>query len=246
MHVGDDEHRQPGARAGADQRADVGVALGDDAVERRGDRLVAGQRLQPLDVGLAGMDGGLLVGEVGGALVDVLLRDDGRTQQGAAARQRDLRQFGAGLGAGQIGARLQQLLVEVGRVDVGQRLPGLDLVADVDLPVFHVAADPRIDRRAQIGLQPAGQIQARHAGGGVERDDRHRRNRLGLGPVLQFRAAPVALDDAGDDEDDGPRAGDEAGEGEPAFEALAGGQIRHGRGAPTAPNASLGPACAPD
>jgi hypothetical protein len=40
------------AAAGIDQRADVGVARGDHAVERHGDLLVAGQRFQPLDIGL--------------------------------------------------------------------------------------------------------------------------------------------------------------------------------------------------
>ena len=50
--VGHHEHRGPRAAAGIDQRADVGVARGDHAVERHGDLLVARQRLQPLDIGL--------------------------------------------------------------------------------------------------------------------------------------------------------------------------------------------------
>ena len=51
--VGYHEHRRAGAAAGIDQRADVGVAGRDHAVERHGDLLVARQRLQPFDIGLA-------------------------------------------------------------------------------------------------------------------------------------------------------------------------------------------------
>ena len=121
--VGDHEHRRARAAAGIDQRADVGVARGDDAVERHGDLLVAGQRLEPLDIGLAGIDRGLLVGEVGGALVDFLRRDEVGRDQRLAPRQRRFRQSGAGLLAGEIGAGLQQLLVEV-RAPRSRRSPG--------------------------------------------------------------------------------------------------------------------------
>ena len=89
--VGHHEHRRARAAAGIDQRADVGVARGDHAVERHGDLLVAGERFEPLDIGLAGIDGGLLVGEVGGALVDFLRRNEVRSDQGLAPVQRRFR-----------------------------------------------------------------------------------------------------------------------------------------------------------
>ena len=109
--VGYYEHRRPGATARIDQRADVGVARGDHAVERHGDLLEAGQRLQPLDIGLAGIHRSLLVGEIGGALVDFLHRHEIRSEQRFPPRQRRFRQFRAGLLACEVGSRLQQLLI---------------------------------------------------------------------------------------------------------------------------------------
>ena len=78
--------------------------------------------------------------------------------------QRRLRQSRAGLRAGEIGAGLQQLLVEVGRLDLGEQLPRLHRGADVDVPALQVAADAGKDRRAGIGLEPARQVD-----GGTER-----------------------------------------------------------------------------
>ena len=126
----------PDTAAGIDQRADVGVARGDHAVERPGDLLVAGQRFQPFDIGLAGFDGGLLVVEVGGALVDFLHRDEVRGEQRLAPRQRCFRQLRARLLADEIGPCLQQLLVEIRRLDLGDHVAGLDLGADVGVPAL--------------------------------------------------------------------------------------------------------------
>jgi hypothetical protein len=75
------EHRGPGAPSCIDQSANVGIAGGDDAVEWHGDFLVTGQCFQPFDIGLPGVHRGLLVGEVGGALVDFLHRDEIRGDQ---------------------------------------------------------------------------------------------------------------------------------------------------------------------
>ena len=54
--------------------------------------------------------------------------------------------------------RLQQLLVEVRRLDLGDHLARLDPGADIDAPALQVAADAGKDRRARIGFQPARQI----------------------------------------------------------------------------------------
>jgi hypothetical protein len=85
--IGDHEHRWPRTAAGIDQRADVGVARGDHAVEGCCDLLVGRQRLQPLDIGLAGIHRRLLVGEIGGALVDFLHRHEIRGDQRFSAVQ---------------------------------------------------------------------------------------------------------------------------------------------------------------
>ena len=50
--------------------------------------------------------------------------------------------------AGEIGARLQQLLVEVRRLDLGDHLAGLDLGADVGAPALQIALT-----RAKIGAR---------------------------------------------------------------------------------------------
>ena len=180
--VGDHEHRRPGAAAGIDQRADIGFARGDHAIERHRDLLVARQRFQPFDIGLTGIDGGLLVGEVGAALVDLLRRNEIRGDQRLAPRQRRFRQPRARLLAGEIGAGLQQLLIEVGRLDLGDHLARFDLGADIGAPALQVAADARKNWSARIGLQPARQID-----GGIERPaagqrDGNGRNRLVVGP----------------------------------------------------------------
>ena len=221
---------RPALEPAVDQRADVGVALGDDALERRRDVLEAGEHLQPFDIGLAGVDGGLLVFKVGGALVHVLLGDGVGDDQGLPALERHLGQPGARLGAGEIGARLQQLLVEVRRLDLGERLAALHRRADVDLPVLHIAADAGEDRRPQIGLEPPRQIEAGDHRLGVQRRDRHRRDGLGLGPVPQLGAAVVARADAADDEKDDEAAEGDAGEAEPAMETALGRAVRHVEG----------------
>ena len=46
------------------------------------------------------------------------------------------------------GASLQELLIEVRRFDLRQRLPGFDPGADVDVPTLNVAADAGVNRRA--------------------------------------------------------------------------------------------------
>ena len=91
--------------------------------------------------------------------------------------QRHVGERGIGLGAGEIGFRLHDLLVEVGRVDLGEKLARLDRRADVGLPFLQIAADARIDLRLRIGLEPAGKIERRPLAAGIgqrDGDDRHR------------------------------------------------------------------------
>ncbi len=84
--------------------------------------------------------------------VDLLHRHEVRRDQRLAASQRDVGQFRAGLLVGEVGSRLQQLLVEIRRIDFGDHVAGLDPGADVGVPVFQIAADAREDRGAIIGL----------------------------------------------------------------------------------------------
>ena len=127
--VGDDEHRRPAAAAGIDQRADVGGARGDQPVERRDDALVFLKHSQAVEIGLGGLDGRpcLLARsavrwsrscfETAPEVISVLRRAQGlpRTARALACC------------AGEIGAGLHDLLVEIGRVDLGEQLACLHL-----------------------------------------------------------------------------------------------------------------------
>ena len=150
--IGHHEHRRGRAAAGIDKGSQVRFARGDHAVEGRQHILVAGQRLEPVNIGLVRLDGRLFTGEVGNSLVQVLLGNSARVGKALPPFQGRLRQSGVGLGIEKVGARLHELLVEVRCVDLGQELSGLDACPDVDLPVLQVATHARIDGRARVAL----------------------------------------------------------------------------------------------
>ncbi len=89
---------------------------------------------QPVDIGLRRLD----LGDIGipgeSALVDVLLGDGVGACERLPALRGDLRELGIGLGDVQVGPRLHELLVEIGRIDFGEQLAGFHLGADVVLP----------------------------------------------------------------------------------------------------------------
>ncbi len=124
-----------------------------------------------------------------------------------------------GLGGGQVGAGLQHLLVEVGRVDVGQHLAGLHLGADVDVPALQIAADPGVDRGGVVGLR------RRRAGPGrsaaaVDRWADQLDGRDRLLPRSRSSGALVgadAADQAADHDQGGDADGDHAGQLQPAL-----------------------------
>ncbi len=64
-----------GVGAGVDQRADIGVARRDHAIEGRVDLLVGLQIFEALDVGGGGIDDGLLRVHVADDVVGILPRD---------------------------------------------------------------------------------------------------------------------------------------------------------------------------
>jgi hypothetical protein len=124
--------------AHVDERADVGLARSHDAVEWRdqaleallGDELVD-QRLRRLDLGHIGVPGER-------ARVDILLGDGVGVGKGLPALRGDLRELRIGLGDSQTRARLHELLIEVGGVDLGEHIARLHFAADVVLPAFQV------------------------------------------------------------------------------------------------------------
>jgi hypothetical protein len=89
----------------------------------------------------------------------------------------------------EVGARLLQLLIEVGRLDLGEYLAGLHARADVVFPALQVTADARINRCARIGFESPRQLERARIRAGCRRCDGNDRNRLGVGPFAQARVA---------------------------------------------------------
>jgi len=211
--------------------APISVArAGDDAVEGRdqvfetflGDQLFDG-RLRRLDLGQIGVQGK-------SACVDVLLGDGIGAGQRLPALGADLRELGIGLGDAQGGARLHELLIEIGRVDFGEHVAGLHLAADVVLPAFQVARDARVDGRTDIGLQAPGQVQARMILHSARRHDGHGRRGLRLGQIMQARVSRCAGDQAVSDDGDGEEREYAADQAQAARYGAAGNLIRLGHG----------------
>jgi hypothetical protein len=122
---------------------------------------------------------------VAGLFFDFLLRDRVGGKQRLPAPGGGAGQLGIGLGAGQIGTRLQQLLVEIRRFDFRQQRARLDRRADVVFPALQVTADPRVDRRARIRLETPRQVERGRRGGLARRDQRHRGHGLRVGPLAE-------------------------------------------------------------
>jgi hypothetical protein len=175
---------------------DVGGSAGDDAVEGGGDALEGFERLQPLDIGARGCDQGGLGGEVAVLVVGVLARDRVLGQQPGPAPRRDLGEVLVGDGGGKIGLGLEQLLVEIRRVDLGEQLPRPYRRADIRVPALEVAADPGMDRRVVEGADIARQHERARLGFGAQGDQLDGRNRLRVGPGLEILVGVDAADDA--------------------------------------------------
>ena len=150
IHLGQHEQR-PAARI--DQVADVDVAPRDDAGERRRDAREALQLAQPLDVGVGRGEVGRGLARAAAPLVELLLRDDVLLAQRFPALDRALRQRQARRRLLARRLRLRQLLVDLGRLDLGQQLALLDMAADVLGPALDVAGRARRQRRLLDALQ---------------------------------------------------------------------------------------------
>lgn len=144
---------------GLDQLADIGIACGDGAGERRAQGLVVLQCRQPRNVCNGGLDVGLGRCRVGGFLIGFLTRYRMAGQKVLPARRGGRCKVRVRLFLNQSRMGLGQLLIEVGAVDFGQHLPGLYLAADVDLPVLQVTADSCMNRCGAPGFQVRGQAQ---------------------------------------------------------------------------------------
>jgi hypothetical protein len=63
------------------------------------------------------------------------------------------------LGGRKIGPRLMELVVDLGRVDLREELPGLHVSTDVRGPAFEITVGARVDRSVDERLHVAGQNQ---------------------------------------------------------------------------------------
>ncbi len=95
---------RPGA--GVNEVANVGVARGNDAIERSNDALVALELFEAAYVGLAGVHRGLRSDVIGAGLIGLLLRDGVLGEQRLPAVAGDFGEVRVGLHALQFGARL--------------------------------------------------------------------------------------------------------------------------------------------
>ena len=169
-----------------DQRSNIDVARGDDAIERRGDVGEGLERLQPIDVGLGGLDLGGLGVRVAVLFVGGLLRYRRR-------RAERVPPVGRHLGQGQIRLGLREFalcdgdaLVELGRVNDREDVALLDLGADVLAPRADVTAHLAMNGGRLKSFDIAGQHELTRFAAAFHRNHRDWRNGLRLRPLLQL------------------------------------------------------------
>ena len=186
------------AGAGVDERTDVRPAGRHDAAEGRDDRLEGRGRAQARNVGLGRRDDGRPGGVVAELLVGLLLRDRIRLEHPLPARRGRGRQLLVGARGGEVRLDLQQLLIELGRLDLCEQLAGVHGRADVDVPALEIAVDARVDRRVDVRPHRAGQHQLTRRRALAHGHERHGRNRLLARPARYVHSFVDAQPDAGD------------------------------------------------
>ena len=146
------------------------------------------------------------------------LGDERFVALGLRAREGDVGagDLDGGAARAQVGLRLRELLVELGRVQLDEELALLDAIADVDVPLPHVAARAGPDRRLAQRLHAAREGERR--GAGLLAGQGHLGAARALGALLGgghggggARAArePAGHEEAGEQGDPSDRARDE-------------------------------------
>ena len=203
--LGNDEQRRSAA-VGIDQRAEIGVARGDKAVERRGDALVFFQDAKPVEIGLRRSAPVPSLLAASAARWSRSCFDTAPDPMSCCPRCNVASasvELACALASS--ASRLHDLLIEIGRIDFGEEVAGFDRSADVGLPVLDVATDAGVDLRLGIGFEPAGQLEVRSCHG-IRRRDGDDWNRLVLGPFAELGVCHPTRCEAHDDDDAGDGA----------------------------------------
>ena len=167
---------------GVDDVADVELAEADHAVDRRRDGCIIELRLRRLDRRLVGIDAGLGDIDLGLLRVDVLLRFVALDRQGLKARQVFLHVDELRLILALFRYRLIQRRFQRGRIDLGQDIAFMNLLALTEVDRDELAVDLGPDRDGVERLNRAERaVIDRHVAHGCRGDgDGHRRARGGL------------------------------------------------------------------
>ncbi len=169
-----------------DQRSNIDVARGDDAIERRGDVGEGLERLQPIDVGLGGLDLGGLGVRIAVLFVGLLLRYGCSVAQGIPPRRGHFRQRQIRLSLRELALGDGDALVKFGRVNDREDVALLDLGADVLAPRADVTAHLAMNGGRLKSFDIAGQHELTRFAAAFHRNHRDRRNGLRLRPLLQL------------------------------------------------------------
>jgi hypothetical protein len=148
--------RRTACAACIDQRADIDVARGHRAVERRIDFLERLGFFEPRDVETRGIERGFLREHVADLFVGFLFRHRLALQHVGPAIRCTFRQREIGLGIREIGARGAQLIVHFRCIDFREQLAVFHVRADIGVPLLQIAVGARVNRRIEKRLHVAG------------------------------------------------------------------------------------------
>src|SRR5262249_52951116 len=104
------------------------------------------QFFETTDIRLGGLDGSCLQSEVRLLFGGFLFADTGGFQEISPTLGGDFCQRKRGFGLAEFSAGPGQLLVQVRRIDFGEKLAGLDLIADIDNVAFEITTGASVNR----------------------------------------------------------------------------------------------------
>ncbi len=140
-------------------------------------RRICVQLLEAFDVRTSGLDRRLARLEIPVGVVQILSRHRLGLDQIPVPLRRCHRQPGVGVRRREIGLSLDDLLIELGRVDLGEELSRPHVGADVHESSFQISIRARVDRRVGERLHRAGQHDLFLRRAALRRHDAHGRER---------------------------------------------------------------------